>query len=273
MLLKDIAKLGIDVAEGSLARVGRAVGIVDFPVPRNSHIRKTGGRWLHEHHQKGIRTYLPIATMAIANGVDLNRGARVLDFGCGVGRQLSHFVKSYPASRFSACDIDADMIAFIQKSYPTVDAYVSAFQPPLRWADGSFDLIYTVSTFSHFAPADVAAWLRELGRLLAPGGLLVITTEGEVAAQVDPGQLTDAMVAEVKATGIAYREYTGLETARQRRPIGGVGDTAKGITGSYGNTLLTIGYVRRIAAECGLSVRAVGEGVIDNRQDLFVLGH
>lgn len=270
-MLKNLAKLGIDIVEGGLARAGRAVGLVDFPPPRNSHIRKTGGRWLVQYHQAGIRSYLPIATMALANGVDLNGGARVLDFGCGVGRQLGHFVKRYPRASYAACDVDADMIAFIRKAFPGVDAYANQFRPPLKWTDAAFDLTYTVSTFSHFSPDDVAVWLAELARVLRPGGLLMITTEGEVAARADPRQLTAQMMDEAREAGVSYREYTWLEAGRGATTLGGVGDGTKGIASSYGNTILTPAYVGKVAGEAGLSVAAHSAGVIDHRQDLYVL--
>ena len=48
--------------------------------------------------------------------------------------------------------------------------------PPTGLPSGSFDLIYAYSVFSHLSEPASDAWVSEFRRLLAPGGLLVITT-------------------------------------------------------------------------------------------------
>ena len=48
--------------------------------------------------------------------------------------------------------------------------------PPLGFEDEQFDLIYSYSVFTHLAEPNHAAWLKELGRLLRPGGVMLHTT-------------------------------------------------------------------------------------------------
>lgn len=48
----------------------------------------------------------------------------------------------------------------------------------LPFADGSFDVAFSLSSFEHFgAPADIAAAAAELGRVLRPGGHAFVVTE------------------------------------------------------------------------------------------------
>jgi SAM-dependent methyltransferase len=48
----------------------------------------------------------------------------------------------------------------------------------LGFADDSFDVVFSLSSFEHFgAPAEIAAASRELGRVLRPGGHAFIATE------------------------------------------------------------------------------------------------
>ena len=99
---KKLAKAGYNYYQAGVVALATAAGIIDFPVPPNSSMRKTGTHTIRKFYESGIRTYLPIAVAALREGVDLFSGIRVLDFGCGVGRQLLHFTRRYPAPSYSA---------------------------------------------------------------------------------------------------------------------------------------------------------------------------
>ena len=219
-LLRDTGKLIFDLGQKCQVALGRAAGIIDFPVPANSSLRKTSSRSIRHYYVSGVACYLPIATMSLRQGVRLCEPIRVLDFGCGVGRQLLHFVRHFPAVQYSACDIDRTSIAFIEKNYPQVDSRVNRFEPPLPFAEDSMDMIYSVSTFSHINPDQQGRWLRELRRVVAPGGYCFLTTEGWTAF----GMLRDAFgrpgdEAKLRDNGILYREYAFLEGERRRKSL------------------------------------------------------
>jgi len=107
------------------------------------------------------------------------RGARVLDFGSGAGRTLRHFgAEAAAAAEFWACDIDAESVEWLRANLcPPFRAFCNGELPPLQLPDSSIDLIYSMSVFTHLAET-WSAWLAELHRVLAPGGLLVVTTLG-----------------------------------------------------------------------------------------------
>ncbi len=106
-------------------------------------------------------------------------GARVLDFGCGVGRTLRYFTEEASrAAEFSGCDIDEESIVWVQDHLcPPFRAFRNEEVPPLPFADASLDLVYCMSVFTHLADT-WSAWLLELHRILQPGGLLLATTMG-----------------------------------------------------------------------------------------------
>src|SRR5579863_1900667 len=95
-LIKSFAKSAIDKYQ--LVKVSglRATGVVDFPVPPNSRMRGTSSHTIRHYYESGLTTTLPIITAAYIEGLDLRASAEVLDFGCGVGRQLLHFKRNYP---------------------------------------------------------------------------------------------------------------------------------------------------------------------------------
>lgn len=105
-------------------------------------------------------------------------GKRVLDFGCGSGRVLRHFLPEADRAELSGCDIHAESIAWLDQNLPQVRAFANGYEPPLEVADGSFDLVYATSVFTHIGD-HWATWLLEMHRVLAPGGLLVTSWLGE----------------------------------------------------------------------------------------------
>jgi SAM-dependent methyltransferase len=102
-------------------------------------------------------------------------GRRVLDFGCGAGRVLRHFVDVAAEAEVWGCDIDAASIDWAQDNLvPPLHAARIAETGRLPHGDGSFDAIWALSVFTHLA-GNWAEWLLELRRVLRPDGVLIAT--------------------------------------------------------------------------------------------------
>lgn len=96
------------------------------------------------------------------------RPLEVLDFGCGTGAFLDHLERF---GRVSAVDGDRNAVRFCHQRGRSE---VRHLEPgaPLPFADDAFDLITTLDVIEHIED-DVAA-LRELRRVLRPGGRLLV---------------------------------------------------------------------------------------------------
>jgi SAM-dependent methyltransferase len=126
-------------------------------------------------------------------------GRRVLDFGCGAGRLLRHFVGEAQEAEFWGCDLHAPTIEWLSENLsPPMHFFVND-ERPLPQADCYFDLVYGMSVFTHIT-YDWSDWLLELHRVLKPDGLLLMTFMGspnwERAAQrpVDEDELGMAVL-------------------------------------------------------------------------------
>jgi SAM-dependent methyltransferase len=102
---------------------------------------------------------------------------RVLDAGCGAGRNLPYFLRRHFDVR--AVDIDAAAIAMVRRlvtelnpALPPDHVHCGRLEA-LPWKDGSVDAVIC-SAVLHFAADEqtFAAMLEEMWRVLAPGGLL-----------------------------------------------------------------------------------------------------
>jgi SAM-dependent methyltransferase len=100
--------------------------------------------------------------------------SRALDFGCGVGR-LSQAL----ADRFQevvGVDIAESMVAKAHEfnRHGNRVRYVVHGSDDLScFADGLFDLVYSVITLQHIPPEAAAAYIGEFFRVLRPGGTAI----------------------------------------------------------------------------------------------------
>ncbi|MDD5218329.1 MAG: class I SAM-dependent methyltransferase [Candidatus Omnitrophica bacterium] len=92
----------------------------------------------------------------------------ILDLGCGTGDFLVHI-----KDKAVGIDHNLDSVALAQKQRLPVtlgDVLKTPFE------SGSFDGIFCAHVIEHFDPEHALALLREIDRLLKPGGILVLQT-------------------------------------------------------------------------------------------------
>ena len=105
-------------------------------------------------------------------------GRRSLDFGCGAGRVLRHFVDEAEAGEMWGCDIDQLSVAWLRERLcPPFHPFLVSELPRLPLEDGYFDVVWAMSVFTHLVE-HWAGWLLELHRVLKPGGHLIATFLG-----------------------------------------------------------------------------------------------
>jgi SAM-dependent methyltransferase len=124
-------------------------------------------------------------TLAIASR-SLESFESILDFGCGCGRMLLWMEELSRTSTLYGTDIDDEAIAWCRENIPYATTSVNGGDPPLPFADGSFDLVFNHSVFTHIDERRQDAWLTELRRVVRPSGFVVLSTHGEVALGDDP---------------------------------------------------------------------------------------
>jgi SAM-dependent methyltransferase len=130
---------------------------------------------------------------------------RVLDFGCGAGRTLRHFAAEAQTAEIWGVDIDATSIELLRETVsPPFQVMSSDYMPPLDLDGGSFDLIWSISVFTHLTDNSLP-WLCELHRLLKPGGLLIATYMGRWTSELLAGEPWD-------------EDATGMNVLRHNHP-------------------------------------------------------
>ena len=117
------------------------------------------------------------------NGYELERMGSLLDFGCGCGR-VARCWNDLAGPEIHGSDVSREAIRWCRRNLPFMAAVRNDPQPPLRYPDDRFDLVYALSVITHVPEMTGRAWLEELVRILRPGGLLLFTVHGERFARV-----------------------------------------------------------------------------------------
>jgi len=181
------------------------------------------------------------------NALDINQFSTVLDFGCGCGRVMRHW-QSLSGPQFFGTDYNPYLIAWCQRFLPFAAFQTNELVPPLPYADEQFDLLYTISIFTHLEERLQMLWMEELRRVLKPGGRLLLTVHGlthlnqlnaEQRARFDSGELV-----------VSRPEHSGDNECGAYHPES---------------------YVRRSLAKGFLVVDFIPGGAKDANQDVFLL--
>ncbi len=100
--------------------------------------------------------------------------ARILDIGCGTGRLAQRLADGRPHTRVFAVDLSESMIRAAHGHIAAHDRIHRAVADSehLPFLDAAFDFVTCSNSFHHY-PNQQAA-LREMHRVLAPGGRLIL---------------------------------------------------------------------------------------------------
>jgi SAM-dependent methyltransferase len=195
------AHLGYLTDRATRARNERlqAAGAPDgLPLPSPALVYAVAGHFdVQEYFNSGRIHAQLLRDVLTRNGFDIGGLGAILDFGCGCGRVVRNW-RDLRATRVHGCDYNPTLIEWCREALPFAEFRVNELRPSLPYAAGEFDFVYAISVFTHLTEPLQHAWMADLERVLAPGGLLLITTKGasrlgpldeEERERFDEGQL------------------------------------------------------------------------------------
>lgn len=247
------------------------------PLPPAALRARVGAGIRPEVFNGGGRQLLAAVEQALAlEGRSLRDAGAVYDWGCGSGRLLRHLEGAVgPQTRILGSDVDGEAIAWASRAFPRMELRTNGFAPPLPAADGEVDVLVSSSIVTHLTEADQDAWLADVARVLAPGGIALITTAGPRMLETMRGtedlptrgrELHDRLAAlpaldHAAGHGFLFEPY---EVNRWNRR------DFTGITGEYGLAFHDPAYVRDHWSQW-FEVAAHHETAVNTVQDLYVL--
>lgn len=114
-------------------------------------------------HQRLLKAYVLAAGYVQGN---------LLEVGCGEGRGIDWLLPKITS--YSAIDKIASVVQKLQLKYPLAKFIAGNIPPLTSYADNSFDYVVSFQVIEHIQ--DDHLFLKEINRILKPGGFALITT-------------------------------------------------------------------------------------------------
>ena len=148
-----------------------------FLLKYKTYLRRYALKWVSDPlHQWSRRWEYPFVLDRLEPCLQAGKPSRILDAGSGVTFFPYYLASEYPGAEIDCCDQDESFAEIFNringKAERRVD-FVCAGLSSMPYSDSHFDSIYCISVLEH--TADFPAIIRELHRVLKPGGKLIVT--------------------------------------------------------------------------------------------------
>ncbi len=171
------------------------------------------GRWAPTYEKSSMQRWL--FGPAHARMLDLltaygpaTSPRRVLDVGCGTGRLLRAAGARWPGADLVGVDAAAGMVEEARRLNPGA-RFENAAAESLPFPDGSADLVLSSISFHHWA--DQAKGVREIARLLEPGGWFCLADHEFLLGRLwgDKVRTRGEVRAMMRAAGLEVKRQVG----------------------------------------------------------------
>jgi ubiquinone/menaquinone biosynthesis C-methylase UbiE len=141
---------------------------------RRTYLSATGWHWLTPIYDPLSRLFGGDANRStLLEEMDLATGERVLDIGCATGTLIVLLKQLRPGIAVVGLDPDPSALARAERKARRAGVLVHfsrGFSDQLPFANGSFDRVSITFMFSLLSLSEKEATLREIARVLRPGG-------------------------------------------------------------------------------------------------------
>ena len=188
-MLRRIQQMPADVAEGCLRRAYRAPAAVPGIHYPDWYLHRWHGlpegylsaRSVLLYDRYIRRLYFAMSEQrvhgVVAELLSRSRASSVLEIGCGPGRALAALGRRLQAATLHGVDLSPFMVSAAGRRLAAAAVHASVAHGDARhlgWSDRSFDAVAAMHLFGHVPENAGREMLSEVGRVLRPGGELIL---------------------------------------------------------------------------------------------------
>jgi ubiquinone/menaquinone biosynthesis C-methylase UbiE len=194
--------------------------------------RRTFDRWAGSYERDPFSRWIGRRQSDALEALELGEGDRLLDVGCGTGAAVR--AAAEVVERAVGVDLSPKMLAEAREraaGLPDVD-FVEGDSEDLPFGDREFTAVLCTTSLHHYPRPEAA--IREIARVLAPGGRVVI---GDATNDAVITKVVDFLSRKFEAGHVRYQrlgelrrllEDAGLECTGARSMWGGIYGVALG---------------------------------------------
>lgn len=96
---------------------------------------------------------------------------RILEYGCGIGRNIGFLINEFPTAEVFGCDISSKSLDIAREKYPKAEFFLVGEEGDAL----KFDLVFVAGVFHHVPSDERPKVLADIGSYLESGGTLFVT--------------------------------------------------------------------------------------------------
>ena len=161
------------------------------------------------HIKSGTHCSITIKNLIKNSGKDIASFQKILEFGCGCGRVIRHLHDADAAYELYGTDVDEKEINWCRKNLNKICHFeTNSYLPPLKYETNTFDLIYSISVFTHLEEQSQFLWLKELHRIAKPKSLVIISVN-RISMLSDEETSKKGIIVRERTTDAVQRSWLG----------------------------------------------------------------
>lgn len=175
------------------------------PIPPRGLRERNAVDTIEQWHRSAEATtgWLVDALAAVgARPEDFRRG---LDFGCAAGKVVTSLRGRVP--ELYGIDMHRASVDWLAATYPDLRVVHGALDPPMPFADATFDLLWAFSVLTHLDAARQARWVAEWARVSEPAAVLVVTFNGPQQLARRRAEMPSSAEGELQRDGVCFVPY------------------------------------------------------------------
>jgi phosphatidylethanolamine/phosphatidyl-N-methylethanolamine N-methyltransferase len=181
------------------------------PADLTEEQRRIQDDWMYHYHECRPDAQRRIVRFNHAYAARSARPGRTVDIGAGLGEHLRH--EDLTTQEFHAVDVRPEMVAAIERDFPSAIALVADCQQQLPFEDASFDRAIAIHVLEHLRALPAA--LAEIERILKPGGVLSVVIPCEGGLLYGLGRRLTTQRAFERRYGTGYRWHIESDHVNQ----------------------------------------------------------